>query len=134
MDMMRPIVTRIGEIGQRHAYQAMLGRAGHGMRQMIPMTPGITSYSMPGDTSGYGRRAMSQIYGMGQQSGLSETMGMANRGMQMVQQNAPGMLDKVGGAVHKVGGILGAVESGIGTALRIGKTVAPFLPLAAALL
>jgi hypothetical protein len=105
MDMMRPITTRIGEIAQRHAYNAMVGRAGHGVRQAT----GIINYSGPAESQ------MPQITG-----------GMAKAG--------GGILGAVGNVVGKVGGIIGGIENGIGSALRIGKAVAPYLPLAAAVL
>lgn len=97
-----------------------MGRGRGGMQQMIPMTPGIMRYSSPD--------AMA-------------TGAMVDRGMQMVGQGGHGVLDTVHNTVNKVGGILGGIENGIGTALKIGKAaigvgkaVAPYLPLAAALL
>jgi hypothetical protein len=102
MDMMRPITTRIGEIAQRHAYNAMVGRAGHGVRQAT----GIINYSGPAE---------------------SQMQPAAAKG-------GGGILGAVGSVVGKVGGIIGGIENGIGSALRIGKAVAPYLPLAAAVL
>jgi hypothetical protein len=130
MDMMRPITTRIGELAQRHAYNAMVGRAGHGIRQAT----GIINYSGPSESQmvsaghyavGMAKRGISHAIGGGGGGAPAGANGGGGGG---------GFLGAVGNVVGKVGGIIGGIENGIGTALIIGKAVAPYLPLAAAVL
>jgi hypothetical protein len=113
MDMMRPITTRIGDIAQKHVYHAMMGRAGHGVRKLAT---GIVDYSGP---------AESVMHTAGNYAGGLVRGGGGGGG--------GGILGAVGNVVGKVGGIIGGIENGIGSALRIGKAVAPYLPLAASL-
>jgi hypothetical protein len=135
MDMMRPITTRIGELAQRHAYHAMVGRAGHGIRQAT----GIINYSGPSESQmvsaghyavGMAKRGIS--HAIGGEGGGGGAGGYAPAGAK--GGGGGGFLGAVGNVVGKVGGIIGGIENGIGTALRIGKAVAPYLPLAAAVL
>jgi hypothetical protein len=102
----RPIVSRIGNIAAKTAYHHALGVGGHGLRKI---QSGITSYSGPDESS-------------------------VNAGLGGGGGGGGGILNKVGSVVGKVGGILGGIENGVGSALRIGKAVAPYLPLAAAVL
>jgi hypothetical protein len=103
----RPLVSRIGNIAAKNAYHGMVGVAGHGVRKI---QSGITDYSGPDENT--------VKAGMGGGGGKS----------------GGGFLNSVGSTVGKVGGILGGIENGLGSALRIGKAVAPLLPAAAALL
>jgi hypothetical protein len=136
MNMMRPVFDRIGEIAKRHVYRAMLGRAGHGMRMMMPIVPGVTRYSGPGDIASRAYSNMDTTIPDLASRVMPGKFGGRGGGENPRGGNPRGgnVLDKVGNVTHKVGGILGGIENGIGTALRIGKAVAPFLPLAAAAL
>jgi hypothetical protein len=104
---LKPIVSRIGNIAAKTAYHHAVGMAGHGVRKI---ESGITEYHGPDENS-----VNEGIRGGGGGGG-------------------GGFLGKVGNVVGKVGGILGGIENGLGSALRIGKAVAPLLPAAAALL
>jgi phage-related protein len=104
MDMFSPITTRIGSIAQRNFTHALLGRAGHGVRQMVPE---ISNYSGPASNSVHtGNGLFSKV---------------------------TGALGGIGSAVGGVGKFLGTVEGAVGSAIRIGKAVEPFLPVAAAI-
>jgi hypothetical protein len=102
---LRPIVSRIGNIAAKTAYHHAVGMAGHGVRKI---QSGITEYHGPDENS-------------------------VNEGIQG-GGGGGGFLNKVGNVVGKVGGIIGGIENGLGSALRIGKAVAPYLPAATAVL
>jgi hypothetical protein len=103
MDMFTPITTRIGSIAQRNFTHALLGRAGHGVRQMVPE---IANYSGP----------------------ASDTVHTAGG----LFSKVTGALGGIGNAIGGVGKVIGGIENTVGSAIRIGKAVAPYLPVAAA--
>jgi hypothetical protein len=100
-----PFRPIISRVGDIAAKNLYHGMLGGHGRGVRKMEPAITDYSAPD----------------------SATSGGGGGG-------GGGVLGKVGNVVHKVGGILGGIENGLGSALRIGKAVAPYLPAAAALL
>jgi hypothetical protein len=105
--LMRPVTTRIGDIASRHLNNAMLGRMGHGTRQMTPVQTGIIDYHGPSENTVH----------------LNNNSGGGGNGF----------FSKLGKVAGTVGGIIGGVEKAVTSAVNIGKTVAPFLPMAAAI-
>jgi hypothetical protein len=105
--LLRPVTTRIGDIAARHVNNAMLGRMGHGTRQMTPVHTGIIDYHGPSENTVHVNSSNS-----GGGGGFFNTIG------------------KVAGTVGKV---IGGVEKAVTSAVNIGKAVAPYIPVAAAL-
>jgi hypothetical protein len=106
--LLRPVTTRIGDIAARHVNNAMLGRMGHGTRQMTPVNTGIIDYHGPSENTVH----VNSNSGGGGGGGFFKTLG------------------KVAGTV---GNVIGGVEKAVASAVNIGKAVAPYIPVAAAL-
>jgi hypothetical protein len=104
--LLRPVTTRIGDIAARHVNNAMLGRMGHGTRQMTPVNTGIIDYHGPSENTVH---------------------------VESNSSGGGGFFNTIGKVAGTVGKVIGGVEKAVVSGVNIAKAVAPFIPVAAAL-